>query len=121
MYTPKTETIELFGYKLQLCERKAVDVNKMLLFSSQSSEKNYFSYLFQNAVVIADALSINLKKLKWYQFWKRYQFKKLLSYKNLVDKLSQDQLTKLAEKVYQLEGLDSAESKKKVKTETENQ
>jgi len=119
MYIPNTEKIELFGKAFLISERKASDVNKMILFATQNQEKDYFGFMYQNAVVISDALKINIERLKWYQIFKRFKYKRILSYKYLIDKLTQNQFVELPQKIYELEGIPVPSSKKKVNTNQE--
>ena len=118
---PKVKTIRLFDYKkdLLLSERTAGAVLAFATFSGEL-EENGANAIYRAAVILEDALIINIKKLKWYQFITKFRFKKMLNKKYIIDNLTASQISDLAREVLVLEGfkfdeVKAPENKKKVK------
>lgn len=130
--------IELFGKKLLLSERTARDVNALMDYAKKS-KGDPFSGIMNSAVVIRDALKINLVPLenklkilhtlptKWYQFKKKREIrsinkeiaelKEITSVEKIIN-LPIRLIDEFATKVLELEGVDVQALKKKVMTMT---
>lgn len=105
----KTKEINLFGKKLLLSERNAIDVLELTEAIKKrndidTSDTSFFFYTA--ATVIQDALKINIENLSWYNFRKKSLFKKILTSKYLLENLSQKEIFEISSYVYELEGLD---------------
>lgn len=105
LQTNKTEKIELFGKELILSERFARDVNKLFAFSKQKKEKNFTDILIEASIMVEDALKLNYVNLKWYQFWRKRNLKRMLSKEYLIANLSPSVIFDLAKRIYELEGI----------------
>jgi hypothetical protein len=104
----KTKEINLFGKKLLLGERTAIDVLNLseALKNYDIEKKSEPSfYLLTSATVIEDALKININNLKWYNFLKKRKYRVQLSAQYLLKNLTQQELMKYTQDVYELEGL----------------
>jgi hypothetical protein len=112
LLTNNTKEIELFGKKLILSERTARDVNKLIAYSKKNTEKEFVDMLIEAAITIEDGLKNNFSNLRWYNIFKRYGLRKLLSKENLIANLSSSQLFDLSKQVYQLEGVEIEDEKK---------
>jgi len=111
----KTKQIELFDKRLLLAERDAEDVFAFVKFveDHEGDQISIVQASFANAFIVSDALKYNLQVLKWWQFLKRWQLKRIIKKEYLLKRLSVQQLAELAEIViYELEGAD----KKKLET-----
>lgn len=130
--------IELFGKKLMLSERTARDVNALMDYAKKSNG-DPFSGVMNSAVVIRDALKINLIPLenklkilqilpvKWYEFKKKKEIKltqneiaelkEITSVEKIIN-LPIRLIDELSTKVLELEGVDVQALKKKVMTVT---
>lgn len=130
--------IELFGKKLLLSERTARDVNALMDYAKKS-KGDPFSGIMNSAVVIRDALKINLipleNKLKilnilplrWYHFKRKREIKsinaeiaelkEITSVEKIIN-LPIRLIDELSAKVLELEGVDIEALKKKVTTMT---
>jgi hypothetical protein len=106
MFSRKTEEIELFGKKLLLSERTAGDVNRLIVFSEKIKDKKFTDMIIEASIILEDSLKINYENLKWYEYFKKRKLKKILSKGNIVNSLSAKEIFNLAEKVYELEGID---------------
>src|SRR5574343_575269 len=101
----KTKSIELFGVKLLLSERTAGDLIALMKYDKSNKNDNQIEEaLYQAVQDVADGLKINYESVKWDNFRSK-KYKKLLSTKNLINKLSQQQIFQLAEQVLELDGL----------------
>lgn len=96
--------IELFGQKLWLSERTALD-SYLLVEIAKEFDDSFQSVVLVNSIIVYDALKINFKLLKPYQFIKKWKLKRLITRKNLIEKLSFIELDRLASKVLELEGI----------------
>lgn len=105
-----TEKIELFGYKLLLSERAAIDIFALDDFIPKLAGDAPSNLLYY-ATIVSDAVKINIKNLKWYQFYRKIKFKRLFTQSELIKRLSYQDIIDLTEIVFRLEGI---ESKKKV-------
>lgn len=108
--------IELFGKKLLLSERTARDVHALSEYS-KTHERNYTEAVIQSLIMLRDGLKINFRVLKWWQIIKLLRLKRLFRKENLLNKLSPRLITELSEKIYELEGVDIADLKKKMTLE----
>lgn len=107
--------IELFGKKLLLSERKAINVNSL---NAKAGELDGLKF---SLIVIRDGLRINLVPFennppKFYEFKRKRELRKLnsiISLEKLIE-LTFKQIEELMYKVYELEGLDIDSLKKKV-------
>lgn len=108
--------IELFGKKLLLSERTARDVHALTEYS-KTHGRNYTEAVIQSLIMLRDGLKINYKILKWWQIIKLLRLKRMLRKENLLNKLSPRLITELSEKIYELEGVDIADLKKKMTQE----
>ncbi len=128
--------IELYGKKLLLSERTARDVNALMDYAKKSND-DPFSGVMNGAVVIRDALKINLIPLenklkilqilpaKWYEFKKKKEIKltqneiaelkEFTSIEKIIN-LPIRLIDELSTKVLELEGIDVGALKKKVMT-----
>lgn len=110
----KCEPIELFGEKVLISERTAIDVIGLQKYSSKFNKNLDLNVVvFEGATIISDALEINKKGLKFYQLIKRYKYWKKFRSLNILKKLSATQIMKVVEKVYRLEGIELKDAEKK--------
>lgn len=115
--------IELFGKKLLLSERTARDVNTLQKHSSEGI-KDSLDALMQSAVMVRDALKINLfefegKQFKWWQFRSKKKYIELSAIVNTEKILSLPMrvISNLSLEVLKLEGIDVEAVKKKMMLE----
>lgn len=115
----KTKEIELFGEKLILSERTAVDVLAFAELSKQLQNRDLSDAVYQAAVIVEAALKINLKNLdsknifiriiRFLHLDKKYknaiEFNSKLSSNYIINNLSQVELFEIVKDVYDLEGL----------------
>jgi len=116
----KTKDVEIFGKKLKLSERNASDVIALTDYASESDFKSLGSIIYLNTKILEASLVYNYDDMRWHQYFQKRKLKKLLSFKNLINKLPQSEIFTLAEQVLELEGLlvkktttESAEKKTK--------
>lgn len=115
IYERKSEPIVLFGMDLLLTERDAIDIIKLQEFSKKYNNNfNIGITMFESATVLADALKINFKLTKWYEIKRKYKLWKCINPKYILKKLSNTEIRKLTEKVFELEGVDIESLKKKI-------
>lgn len=118
---PKTKEVIISGRSFVLSERTARNVNKLISFSLQKTEKDYFDFVIEAAIILSDSLSDGLKSIPWYRFIKKYRTKKFATVENIVDTLAPNSETfPLAQQVYELEGILQDEKKKTVETVEES-
>lgn len=108
------EMIEIAGEKFILSERFARDVNKLITYSISKTDKTFTDFLIEAAIVLEDALKVNYVN-RYFIDPRKYRYRKLLGRESLISILTPRQIFDLANKVYELEGVDT---KKKVMTET---
>lgn len=109
----QTKGIELFGRKLILSERYAIDVFEMIEFAKQQNGNDPTVYMYQSAKVVESALKVNIRSLKTYQVIKKLTYRRILSANNLLKKLTPKEIMDLSKEVYKLEGYEEADDTKK--------
>jgi len=110
-----TKPISLFGENVLLTERSAYDVILMNNFANKNKDNHIGKSLFELAKVVESALRYNIEILKWYQFIKRFRYKRKFNQNYLLKHLGNStELPDLAKQVMKLEGIDvEAEIEKK--------
>jgi len=119
MFERKNKTIELFGRKFILSERNASDVLVLANFSENNQTNNLNTLIYKALEVCNASLSYNYVNLPWYKFFEKRRLKKLLSSKNLLKTLSQQQIFSMAQDIFELEGLVVSADGSEKKTVTE--
>ena len=111
----KQKEIELFGEKLILAERTVADVRALEIFvSQQNGQMGDESVKMQSVItVILDGLKLNIKRLKWYEIFKRMKYKRMFKARYLIKNLTNNQLHELWKDVLTLEGQKIEENSKK--------
>lgn len=115
--TPNTTEIFVLNEKFLLSERYAEDVNALAEYA-RGKDLTRIESLSQAVMTVIAALKYNYTLLKWYQLRKRFKLKKLTNQRFLINHLSERNIYNLAFRVLELEGVESADNKKKVTTET---
>lgn len=113
MFERKTRTLELFGKQLILSERNASDVLVLANFSDKNQGNDLNTLIYKGLEVCEAALSYNYVNLPWHKYFQKRKLKKLLSKKNLLKTLSQQQIFSLAQDVFELEGLVASDKSEK--------
>lgn len=126
--TRNTKEVEILGEQVVLSERSAQDIftflemvndldkQKIPIKGATDEQDEYFKGIYINAYIIETSLSYYYYGLKFYQIFKKIRLKRKLRRKNLIDKLSVNQLTDYAKIIVSdLEGLniDGGQIKKK--------
>jgi hypothetical protein len=101
-----SKTITLFRESVLLTERDSFDVMMMVNFSMQNKmQVTPEVFLYQCAKVTESALKYSYKNLPLYRFFRKLNLKRKLRVKYLLKHLSQSELIKLSNQVYELEGI----------------
>lgn len=103
-----TKKVNIAGQELLLYELKAKDVFDMNEFTrtAQNEENPVRVNIFVGVQTILASLRPNIEELKRYQIIKKYRFKKIINYENLILKLSVTELDELVTAVHLLGGTD---------------
>jgi len=113
MFERKQKSIELFKKNFILYERNASDALAFATFATTNTTEDMQTYLYKALQIVVASLKLNYVNLKWYEFFQKRKIKKLLSYKHLVNNLSQQQIYNIAKDVLELEGLMTSDSGEK--------
>lgn len=104
----KYKEIEINGLKLKLMVRSAFDAiavsDKFKEIYVNHTENNDETLVLCYTTVLHDALKNNYENLKWYQYFKKRKYKKLLSVKSLLETLSVLDIISYGTEVFKLEG-----------------
>ncbi len=114
--TNNVKEIELFGKKLLLSERTARDVHALTEYSKKHGQ-NYTEAVIQSLIMLRDGLKVNFLVLKWWQLIKRFKLKRMLRKEFLLNNLSPRLIMELSDQIYELEGVDVKDLKKKITPE----
>jgi len=113
------KTIKLFNEKeFLISERTAGDVLTFSKFSDNLDNSGQNS-IYRAAIMIEDALKINIKNLKWYQIIKLIYYKRILDKKYLINNLTSLQVSELTKEILILEGFKFDEKKSSNKKKVE--
>lgn len=109
LLTNKFTKIELFGLNLILTERTVKDntaINALVVEARAFTSSNFQLAVLQHISIIQAGLKYNFKLLKWWQVLKYLELKKKLSVKYIMNNLSVQSVYNLADKIFELEGVD---------------
>jgi hypothetical protein len=112
----KHKEINLFGRSVLLAQRDSYDIMMMTNFAMKNRGKlTPEVFLYETAKVVETGMKYSYKILPWYRVIKKLLLKRILRVNYLLKNLSQEELVELSTQIYQLEGIDVSNDKKKVK------
>ena len=116
MFERKSLEINLFDRSFFLYERSAGDVISLAEFSLQSTGNDIRTLVYKALDVVESSLKYNYIDLPWYKFFYKIKLRHLLSKKNLIKSISQQQIFAIAKSILEMEGLLNGDVGEKKKT-----